>query len=73
MREVIQEIHDEYEISGSTMTIHAGDVVRAVPRNGNPEYLRLQFSTGETYLWTAPVSDWNEQVTEDDPRWEREN
>jgi hypothetical protein len=71
-KEILQDIVDEYTIGGQTIQVPAGEVVRATPTNGMPEYIRLQFASGESYLWNAPLDDWSEAVSEDDPRWVRE-
>lgn len=73
MKEVLQVIENEYTIGNETAVVTAGQVVRATPHDGSgPEYLRLQFVTGETFRWAAPVADWSETTPEDDPRWVRE-
>lgn len=72
-KEEIQAIEDEYTVNGQPVVVRVGEVMLATPRDGSgPEYLRLQYTTGESYLWGAPVADWNQTVAEDDPRWVRE-
>lgn len=68
MREVLQDITDEYEINGETVTVPVGRVVKAAPNSGGPEYIRLSIGDA-SWIWNAPVADWNETVTEADPRW----
>lgn len=48
--------------------ISEGRVVKASPNSGGAEYIRMSIGD-ESWIWNAPVADWNEDVTEDDPRW----
>ena len=68
MREILQDITDEFTINGETVTVRVGRVVKASPNSGGAEYIRMSIGD-DSWIWNAPVADWNEDVTEDDPRW----
>lgn len=68
MREVLLDIVDEFEVGGQMVTVPVGRVVKASPNTGGAQYIRMSIGD-ESWIWNAPVADWNEDVTEGDPRW----
>jgi hypothetical protein len=68
MREILQDITDEYTAGGETVTVLVGRVVKAAPDSGGAQYIRMSIGD-ESWIWNAPVAGWNETVAEDDPRW----
>jgi len=45
-------------------------VIEASPKSDpSAIYIRRQHMDGRSFLWNAPVVDWNENVTTDDSRW----
>lgn len=75
-----QTITEDLEITidgeTETVTVEVGHVVRATPKSGGEEYIRLQkYDPGQSWKWDAPVTDWNDAVGTDpatESRWVQE-
>jgi len=53
-------------------TVEIGHMLRAWRTAGNEEIIKLQYydqRTPASFLWDAPVVDWNASVLENDARW----
>jgi len=65
-------------VDGSTVSNDAevGRVIRATPKTGGAEYVRLQFESGESYKWDGVSETYSKDVVADDPnaevRWVKE-
>ncbi len=58
-------------------TVDAGRVVRATPKTGGVEYIRLHLEAeGTSFLWNDLVANYNPDTTDHDPateaRWVKE-
>lgn len=82
-KEILEEQKSARIVEGETIKDSQGNdvlfydyhVVRATPNAGGAEYIRLHLEDGSTYLWNAPVADWNNAVGGDpvaENRWEAE-
>lgn len=50
-------------------------VIDATPKSGGSRYVRLQNRAGESWIWNAPLNDYNTNVSMDpevETRWLRE-
>lgn len=82
-KEILLETTETMEIDGVTVLnpdgtdkeFYSSHVVKATPKFGGSEYIRMHLADGSTYLWNAPTADWNNTIS-DDPlaelRWEVE-
>jgi len=67
-------------VGGQTLseTVRIGTVVRARPGPvvDGPEYIRLQVDDEDTFLWNAPLDDYDPDTVDDEPanesRWAAE-
>lgn len=86
MRLLLKTFEDEVEltIDGQTFseTVEGGRVIRSYPRliekdgvfveneYGLDEKIQMIFVTGEVYLWSAPLEDYDSVAVSDDPSLE---
>ncbi len=78
LEKIVTEVQ-EIVIDGGTYseTVNAGRVIRATPKTGGSEYIRLHFEAeGTSFLWNDLVANYDSDTTDHDPateaRWVQE-
>ena len=78
MKQIVQYVDQVVKITRdatvTSETVEVGYVTRATPNSGGAEYVRLCIGD-DSWLWNAPVRDWNDKVSADvavEGRWVKE-
>lgn len=75
-KQYLGQVTEDLEVGGKTISYLIGDVVRATPKTGGDTFIRLQFTDGNTYLWSGDIETFDFATAnldpETEPQWKAE-